>query len=86
MASVSATGPGVYRDVPPGQYRIMPEDFVSAPGQGTNVTVGPGDLVYLQIEDNPLVWGDMTVFQKDVFTVRPVPAGKALAQIAVSPQ
>jgi hypothetical protein len=86
VASVSATGPGVYRDVPPGQYRIMPEDFVSAPSQGTNVTVAPGETVYLQIEDNPLVWGDMSVYQKDVFTVRPVPAAKALAQIAVSPQ
>jgi hypothetical protein len=86
MASVPATGPGVYRDVPPGQYWIMPDDYVSAPSQGTRVTVGPGDLVYLQIEDSPLVWGDMTVYQKDVFTVRPVPAAKALAQIAVSPQ
>jgi hypothetical protein len=86
MASVSATGPGVYRDVPPGHYRIMPDDYVSAPNQGTDVDVAAGDLVYLQIEDNPLVWGDQTVFQKDVFTVRPVPAAKALAQIAVSPQ
>lgn len=85
-ASVPAFGPGVYRDVPPGQYRIMPEDFVSAPSQGTSVTVGPGDLVYLQIEDNPIVWGDMTVFQKDVFTVRPVSPARALAQIAVSPR
>jgi hypothetical protein len=86
VASVPAFGPGVYRDVPPGEYRIMPEDFVSAPSQGTTVTVGPSDLVYLQIEDNPIVWGDMSVFQKDVFTVRPVPAAQALAQIAVSPQ
>jgi hypothetical protein len=85
-ASVPAFGPGVYDDVPPGEYRIMPEDFVSAPNQGTNVTVGPGDLVYLQIEDNPIVWGDMSVFQKDVFTVRPVPPAQALAQIAVSPR
>lgn len=85
-ASVSATGPGVYRDVPPGQYRIMPEDFVGAPGQGTAVTVGPGETIYLQIEDDPLVSGDTTVFQEDVFTVRPVPAAKALAQIAVSPR
>jgi hypothetical protein len=86
MVSVAATGPGVYRDVPPGQYRILPDDYVSAPNQGTTVTVGPGDLVYLQIEDNPIVWGDMSVFQKDVFTVRPVPPAQALAQIAVSPQ
>ncbi|HEY1796804.1 MAG TPA: hypothetical protein VGG57_11870 [Stellaceae bacterium] len=86
MASVPATGPGVYRDVPPGRYRIMPDDFVSAPNQGTIVTPGPGETVYLQIEDDPLVWGDMTVYQKDVFTVRPVPATKALAQIAASPQ
>jgi len=85
-ASVPAFGPGVYHDVPPGEYRIMPDDFVSAPNQGTNVTVGPGDLVYLQIEDNPIVWGDMSVFQKDVFTVRPVPPAQALAQIAVSPR
>jgi hypothetical protein len=86
VASVPAFGPGIYHDVPPGEYRIMPEDFVSAPNQGTTVTVAPGDLVYLQIEDNPIVWGDMTVFQKDVFTVRPVPAAVALAQIAVSPR
>lgn len=85
VASVPAFGPGIYHDVPPGEYRIMPEDFVSAASQGTTVTVAPGDLVYLQIEDNPIVWGDMTVFQKDVFTVRPVPAAQALAQIAVSP-
>jgi hypothetical protein len=86
MASVPAIGPGVYRDVPPGEYHIMPEDYVSAPSQGMTITVGPGDLVYLQIEDNPLVWGDMTNYVKDVFTVRPVPAAKALAQIAASPQ
>jgi hypothetical protein len=86
VASVPAFGPGVYHDVPPGEYRIMPEDFVDAPSQGATVTVTPGDLVYLEIDDSPIVWGDMTVFQRDVFTVRPVPAAQALAQIAVSPR
>ena len=86
VASVPAFGPGVYRDVPPGHYAIAPENYIPAPPGAAEVTVAPGQIVYLQIEDNPIVWGDMSVYQRDVFSVRPVPAGQARAQIAVSPQ
>jgi hypothetical protein len=85
-ASVPAFGPGVYRDVAPGQHHIVPVNYIAAAPGDAVVTVEPGQTVYLQIEDDPIVLGDLTVYQKDVFSVRAVPASLALAQIAVSPR
>lgn len=85
-ASVPAFGPGVYRDVAAGQHHIAPVNYISAPPGDAVVTVEPGQIVYLQIEDDPIVLGDQSVYQRDVFSVRPVPADFALAQIAASPR
>jgi hypothetical protein len=86
VASVPAFGPGVYRDVAPGQHHIAPVNYTVAAAGDAVVTVEPGQTLYVQIEDDPIVLGDLSVFQKDVFSVRPVPADFALAQIAVSPR
>lgn len=86
IVSVPAYGPAIYRDVPPGQYHVMAESFVVYDQQGTNVTVGPGQQLYLKIENSPINWGDLSVYQRDVFYVRAVPPEVARAQLAATPQ
>ena len=87
VASVPAFGPGIYHDVPAGTYHVSAEGLTAYDHQSADIAVAPGQELFLQVEDSPLVLGgDRTVYQRDVFYVRPVPAELARAQIAASPR
>jgi hypothetical protein len=86
IASVPAYGPAIFRDVTPGQYHIIAEGLVNDEHQGADVNLLPGEERYFMIEDDPIALGDLTVYQRDVFYVRPVSPEVARAQIAAHPQ
>lgn len=84
LISVPAYGPGLYRDVPPGQYRIVPQGEIGTARQVADVSLAPGQEAFLEIDDSPLLEGDRSVYKRDVFYVKPVPAEIARAQIGLA--
>jgi len=86
IASVPAYGPAIFRDIAPGQYHIIAEGLVNDEHQGADVNLLPGEERYFMIGDDPIEIGDLSVYQRDVFYVRPVTPEVARAQIAANPQ
>ncbi|MGH7093640.1 MAG: hypothetical protein ACREFB_08930, partial [Stellaceae bacterium] len=60
IISVPAYGPGLYRDVAPGNYLVAPEGEVESRRQAVGVSLAPGQEMFFEIDDSPIVRGDLT--------------------------
>jgi hypothetical protein len=70
-ASLSPSGPPLYRDVAPGHYRISPETVGVDVNQAKDVNIAAGQEIFVKILDDP-TWvsgGDFNEFRRDTFYV-----------------
>jgi hypothetical protein len=80
-----ANGGVFYRDVPPGTYHIAPQSWANDVNQATNVSVVPGQQVYVKILDLTSWASSVSVsknFQRDSFYAWLIPPQVAQAEIA----
>jgi Protein of unknown function (DUF2846) len=81
-----ANGSAFYRDVPPGQYHIMPVSFVLNSNQDTNVALAPGQQLYVKIV-SLTSWGSEDTgsrkIARDAFWAWVIPPQVAQAEIAL---
>jgi hypothetical protein len=92
IVAVSEPGGASYRDVPAGQYHISVDSYLNTPQQDQNVTLGPGQEVYVKVVSlrswiqggaggGEVGGGDYT---KDTFYVWLIPPEVARAEVARS--
>lgn len=85
FASV-ANGGVFYRDVPPGHYHIAPQSYGQDFNQDQDVNLAAGQQVYYAVA-SLRSWqqgGDVAVFERDTFYIRPIPPDVAGAAIVRS--
>lgn len=87
VASVPADGSALYRDVPPGRYRVTVQSFGQDVNQTKTVDLASGQEAYVKILSLG-GWesgGDMSQFQRDTFYVSLVPSSVAQAELPRHP-
>lgn len=79
-----AYGPGVYRDVQPGNYRITVDNFGAEADQSKTVTLAPGQEVFAKIEtsDSGFGGGGGQGVHRDAFAIVLIPPDTARAEMA----
>jgi hypothetical protein len=77
-----ANGGAFYRDVPPGQYHIVPQSYNHDFSQNAIVTVVPGELVYVKILSSQSWDGACRDCLRDTFYAWLVPPPSGPRQIA----
>lgn len=85
-ARIVSVPPGngpIFVDVAPGHYHIAPESFGVDTNQSRNVTLAPGQTIYVKVLDDPtlIASGDRTEFRRDTFYTWVVPAAVARAEM-----
>ncbi|HWB51697.1 MAG TPA: hypothetical protein VG651_21495 [Stellaceae bacterium] len=84
-ARVASVPPGapVVVDVAPGPYHIAPESVGVDTNQTRDVTLAPGEEVFVKITDDPswISGGDVTAFHRDTFYAWVVPPQTAKAEM-----
>lgn len=77
-------GPGIYRDVAPGNYRITVENFGAEADQSKTVTLAPGQEVFAKIEDSDSGFGGGggQGVHRDAYVIALMPAAVARAEMA----
>jgi hypothetical protein len=86
--SVLPSGPGMYRDVPPGRYHISAQTYNVDTNQTRDVDLVAGQQVFakvLAVSDTSYD-GAVTSFRRDNFYVWLMPPQVALAEIASGPR
>lgn len=80
-----ANGGVIYRDVPPGRYRIAPASFVPNSNQDANIELAAGQQAYLKIVSSA-AWGSEDTAAKNIernaFWVYVIPPAVGRAEIA----
>jgi hypothetical protein len=87
VASVSPSGPPLYRDVAPGRYHISPETVGVDVNQSRDIDLAAGQEIYVKILDDPL-WlsgGDKDELKRDTFYVWLMPPHLARMEMNMPP-
>jgi hypothetical protein len=89
IVAVSQIGGASYRDVPPGQYHVTVDQYLSAPDQSRYAYLFPGQQVYFKILclRNWVAGGgsrDTEGYQRDAFFVWEIPPEVAQSDVARS--
>jgi hypothetical protein len=77
-----ANGGAFYSDVPPGRYHIVPQSYNHDFSQNANVTVAPGELVYVKILSSQSWDGACRDCLRDTFYAWLVPPAGGPARVA----
>jgi len=81
--AVTETGTVVYRDVPPGQYRISMPNSGRYPDQFKTITLAPGQVTYARIESRR-DWAVCNIYSdacQDTYVVNLVEPSLALSEM-----
>lgn len=83
IEGISEPGGSFYRDIAPGVYRVTVDSVGEDTNQFVDVTVGPGQSVFVKVEVSRFWQGDLT-YTPDTFYTREIPPAVAAAELARS--
>jgi len=84
--SVQPYGGAIYRDVPPGHYRLTSDTVGTDVNQSTDVDLASGQEVYVKIMSLPdWVTANLGSFRRNTFYLRLVATAAARAELAQHP-
>jgi hypothetical protein len=89
IVAVSQIGGASYRDVPPGQYLVAVDSYLTAPDQTRNVYLFPGQQMYFKVVclRNWIAGGGIrndSGYMRDTFYVWDIPPEVAQGDVARS--
>jgi|SRR5579863_149297 len=83
IVAISEPGGSLYRDVPPGAYRVTIDSDGQDINQFADVVLAAGQTAYIKVESSNQ-WESSLSYQRDTFYTRPILPGTAKAELARS--
>jgi len=83
IEGISEPGGSFYRDIAPGMYRVTVDSVGEDTNQFIDVTVGPGQSVFVKVEVSRFWQGDLN-YTPDTFYTRVIPPAIAAGELARS--